>query len=413
MADDCTEDTKVDKKYQTNEDKGIQCELIGMETTYVDNVFVGIIGIDDYGDVPNCDNLKRVRDDINKSIDLWTTYFGYDTYVLSQYFQNKINKRTKIYTSDITDFLGDVRYQYKTKSKLKYKYDALIIMIFGHGAIRRDGEECLVTSGGNLVSFEKIRRYFSAEHIGTDRAVTSIRIFIIDVCRGQTYAHVITVPTRGVNTVENLWKHTSDTNVNSNICTFYSTTRGIKVEDNGLLTTAISDVMKNVGTDLKYYTLDDIFTKVQQLFGTKYVDVCPEFVSTCKFKIKLRRSDKAEITYRELGDCKIKPERGYEFKPVPADKAEDIVVEDLDGLQLIDNLDEVNIIQLKRMNTTDEILVNGSAWNVRINESVWNTGNLLIDVTNISPSTRLILPIVFRKTYLPLSNFIASVVYCC
>ena len=56
-------------------------------------------------------------------------------------------------------------------------------MIFGHGVRSEDGQECLVTSDGNLIPFEEIRSKFDANNIKSERAVTSIRIFIIDASR--------------------------------------------------------------------------------------------------------------------------------------------------------------------------------------------------------------------------------------
>ena len=107
--------TEEDNKYEASTDIVIDG---GIETAYVDDVFVGIIGIDNYEDAIGLDNLKEVAGDIDRSVKLWNEYFGYDTLILSQYYST-ISKRSKIYRKDVMDFLVDVRDKYNTKKSLK------------------------------------------------------------------------------------------------------------------------------------------------------------------------------------------------------------------------------------------------------------------------------------------------------
>ena len=71
-----------------------------------------------------------------------------------------------------------------------------------------------------------------------------------------------------------------------------------------------------IGDNLKYYTLDDVFTRVKQLVDRKFIsDNCPQFESTNKFKIKLRRKEdvkKGEIKYYTLRQM-VPPRAKYEF----------------------------------------------------------------------------------------------------
>ncbi|ETN98842.1 subfamily C14A unassigned peptidase (C14 family), partial [Reticulomyxa filosa] len=116
------------------------------------------------------------------------------------------------------------------------KYDGLIIIICGHG---RKGN-MLVTSDGNSLSIDKIRKTFNCHEMESFKDFP--KIFIVDVCRGESVptAHKITMRGTNINQDISLYGHSDD-----GFLTIWSTTRGHQVADFSLLSNCMTKVIKS------------------------------------------------------------------------------------------------------------------------------------------------------------------------
>ena len=263
-------------------------------TKTVNNALVAIVGIDDYHTNPHWKNLNGVIGDVEKSIKLWSEYFCYDTTVLANKSNNDENdeqkaNRSKIYRDDVFDFMLDnVRDPLTRKDN---KYDALIFMIFGHGM-----DESLITSDCTPIYYDEIRSYFDATQVRKKWAAHHMRLFIIDTCRGTDHSHTLTIPSRGNSF------NPKTVNKDSNICTYYATTKNYAVGDKNEFIDTIDKTMRMM--DINEYTLYEIITKIASGLDNKSRSwYCPEFVSTNKFKIKLKKRtnvEKGNVSYWEL-----------------------------------------------------------------------------------------------------------------
>ena len=272
--------SKVAKFMSDQEDAKETDSLLQFKTT-TQNALVAIIGINEYHENTIWDNLDSVTSDIEKSIKLWNDFFHYDTYILSNY-QNPTTNRSKIYRKDILHFLNKhIRHKLITEynNMEPNRHDALIIMIFGHGA-----DESLITSDGESISYQELKDYLNTDQITSNEFLNIMRLYIIDTCRGDAFP--IIKKTRGVG------NNNKSVNIESNVCTLYSTPKKYKVADGGFVQPLYNTF---VNADLKKHTLYDIFTKFGLSINEMY---CPQFESTMKFKLKFRQKS---------SDARVKP----------------------------------------------------------------------------------------------------------
>ena len=303
----------------------------------VDEVLVGIIGIEDYlpdtGLMNEQLRLENVTPDINNSKSLWNDYFKYKTMILSG--ENEKNERTNkyIFQNDVKQFLASIHTdfnQWKVEDE-EFKHKALILLVFGHGH-NEDGQESLVTSEGGLIPFEYIR------HLGTDglhpiHTAHSIRLFIFNVCRGGRLACIkeIKPKVRGINDID-IWKPT-EMNTHGNICTLYSVPKGFAAPDHPGFTKKIGETIIDIDDKGEFdkYTLDELCMKVSKGICSVNGNWCPEFSSHNVFKIRLKKNDKpGKLKYHPLKELQELPSLKRVFakpKQIPIDEEEDSTVE--------------------------------------------------------------------------------------
>ena len=277
----------------------------------VDNVLVGIIGIQEY--IPatglNDDETKLtcVDGDVQNCIELFNETMGYRTMVLSG--DNKNNKRGDkyIYETDVSDFLAKVHrsfVSYKDEDETIRKYDALIMVISGHGY-----NESLVTSEGGLVSFRYIQ-HLGGNTLDADLRADTIRLFIFDVCRGGEIMCVkkIKRKTKGPDGDERVWKP-KFANAEMNICALYSVPNGYAAPNEGTFIETIKDTMEDIMDEKEQKdtcTLDEICMKISRDIGGRTDEYyCPQYVTHNKFKIILKKRDadkKKKVKYYEIED---------------------------------------------------------------------------------------------------------------
>lgn len=272
---------------------GKQVIIDGPSTKTVKNALVAIVGINEYHKNTHWKSLEGVTGDVEKSIKLWSEYFCYDTTVLANKSneneeEKKSNNRSKIYYNDVTEFMRK-----KVRNPLQNEnnnYDALIFMLFGHGE-----NEALITSDCTPIYYDEIRRYFAAKEVGINWAAHHMRLFIVDTCRGSKLPYSVDIPSRG-------GYNPKTVNNDSNICTYYATTKDHAVGDQNLFIDVVDKAMRSL--DLDKYTLYEVITKIAEKTDGKSASwYCPEFASTNKFKIKLQKRgdvEKGEVTYYEL-----------------------------------------------------------------------------------------------------------------
>ncbi|ETO35972.1 caspase-1, partial [Reticulomyxa filosa] len=114
--------------------------------------------------------------------------------------------------------------------KNKKQYDALIIIISGHG----DEGDVLVTSDGEYLPIDEIKSSFDCNRMGSLKNCP--KIFIIDICRGSNVpqiASVIQIKGKG--------KEQNNIHNNNGFLMIWSTTKGYQVGDLSLF----SETMKN------------------------------------------------------------------------------------------------------------------------------------------------------------------------
>ncbi|ETO11420.1 hypothetical protein RFI_25954, partial [Reticulomyxa filosa] len=144
-------------------------EKIGKIKT-IKNALVVMIAISEYCDNKMLCNLPNVREkDVKNFREVFKQELNYE-FVCNEEF--KMNKE------DIDEFLENVIVNHKLY-KNKRNYDALIIIIAGHG----DEGDALVTSDGKHVPIDGIRSLFNCNKMESLRDYP--KIFIIDVCRGS------------------------------------------------------------------------------------------------------------------------------------------------------------------------------------------------------------------------------------
>ncbi|ETO32440.1 hypothetical protein RFI_04677, partial [Reticulomyxa filosa] len=148
--------------------------IISGKCKIIKNALVVMIAISEYTDKKKYGDLSNVKDeDVNNFKQLFEQELNY-TFV--------VNESPQMTKKEVRSFLTKFIAKYKLHANTR-KYDGLIMIICGHG----EKGNMLVTSDGKSLSIDEIRELFDLP-----------KIFIIDVCRGETSptAHS-TTSTRG------------------------------------------------------------------------------------------------------------------------------------------------------------------------------------------------------------------------
>ncbi|ETO25878.1 caspase 3, apoptosis-related cysteine protease a [Reticulomyxa filosa] len=137
----------------------------------IKNALVIMIAISEYIDNEIWPNLPNVKEqDVGNFKQLFEQNLGYE-FVCNTNF--KMNKE------DVKEFLIEVITS-RELVKNKQKYDALIVIVSGHG----DKEDVLITSDGKKTQINSIRTLFDCDRMSSFQNFP--KIFFIDACRGTT-----------------------------------------------------------------------------------------------------------------------------------------------------------------------------------------------------------------------------------
>ncbi|ETO20143.1 hypothetical protein RFI_17076 [Reticulomyxa filosa] len=136
----------------------------------IKNALVVMITISEYCDNEIWCNLPNVQKDADNLRQLFEQELKYE-------FVH--NKEFKMNKEDVAEFLEDVTIKHEL-AKNKRKYDALTIIILGHG----DKRDALITSEGAYFPIDCIRSLFNCSKMESLRNCP--KIFIINTCHGNT-----------------------------------------------------------------------------------------------------------------------------------------------------------------------------------------------------------------------------------
>ncbi|ETN99195.1 caspase-1, partial [Reticulomyxa filosa] len=131
---------------------------------------------------------------------------------------------------DVNEFLTALAFNHKLH-KNKKQYDALIIIISGHG---NEGD-VLVTSDGEYLPIDEIKSFFDCNRMGSLKDCP--KIFIIDICRGSNVPQIAS----GTQTKGKQGKEQNNIHNDNGFLMIWSTTKGYQVGDLPLF----SESMKN------------------------------------------------------------------------------------------------------------------------------------------------------------------------
>ncbi|ETO01809.1 hypothetical protein RFI_35630 [Reticulomyxa filosa] len=198
-------------------------QIVIGKTKTIKNALVVMIAISEYKDSKKWPNLENVKDrDTNNFKSIFKQELNYE-FVCNE--EPEMNKE------DVNEFLADLISTHKLH-KNKKEYDALIMIISGHG----DEEDVLVTSEGNSIPINEIRSSFDCSRINSLKDCP--KIFIIDVCRGNVVPqNAENIPIKGKNNKEQNNMHNDN-----GFLMIWSTTKGYQVADLSLF----SESMKNI-----------------------------------------------------------------------------------------------------------------------------------------------------------------------
>ncbi|ETO33231.1 hypothetical protein RFI_03875, partial [Reticulomyxa filosa] len=245
MKDDIIESDETVKREFKNDKPTFKVTLRPIEigkTKIISNALVVMIGISKYIDNKKWPNLKNVKD--------------IDMINFKQLFKQELNykfvcnEESTMNKEDVHEFLADVIAKQKLH-KNKRKYDALIIILSGHG---NEGD-VLVTSEGDSIPIDEIRTSFDCNRMKSLKDCP--KIFIIDVCRGNySPQSENSVLTRGENGPQQ-----NNTHNGSEFLMIWSTTKGYQVSDLALLSTSMRHT---IGSKYKSnYSLNQMLKEVR------------------------------------------------------------------------------------------------------------------------------------------------------
>ncbi|ETN99545.1 caspase-7 (C14 family), partial [Reticulomyxa filosa] len=166
------------KEFENNEPTfkirwiSLQQPLMIGKAKSIKNALVIMIAISEYEDNKKWPNLESAKDtDINNFKYIFEQELNYEFVC---------NKEPKMNKDDVNEFLVDLIAGHKLH-KNKKQYDALIIIISGHG----DEGDVLVMSDGEYLSIDEIKSSFDCNRMRSLKDCP--KIFIIDICRGMAF----------------------------------------------------------------------------------------------------------------------------------------------------------------------------------------------------------------------------------
>ncbi|ETO11667.1 hypothetical protein RFI_25707, partial [Reticulomyxa filosa] len=226
----------------------LQQPLIIGKTKTIKNALVVMIAISEYVDNKKWPNLESIKDtDISNFKSVFKQELNYEFIC---------NDKPKMNKEDVHEFLTDLMTYHKLY-KNKKQYDALIMIISGHGKVG----DVLVTSEGDTISIDEIRTSFDCSRMKSFQDFP--KIFIIDVCRGNnTPQTASSVGKKGENGEEKNNIHNDN-----GFLTIWSTTKGYQVSDLSLF----SESMKNAIVS-KYkigYSLNQMLKEIREDLNRK------------------------------------------------------------------------------------------------------------------------------------------------
>ncbi|ETO25639.1 hypothetical protein RFI_11496 [Reticulomyxa filosa] len=231
MKDNIIEsDEAVKREFENNEPtfkilwNPLQQPLVIGKTKAIKNALVVMIAISEYEDNNKWPNLESAKDiDINNF-----------KYIFEQelHYEFVYNEESKMNKDDVNEFLAELVFNHKLH-KNKNQYDALIMIISGHG----DEGDVLVTSDGKYVSIDKIRSSFNSHEM--ESLKDSPKIFIIDVCRGSN------VPQSTSSTQKKGKQGKEQNNIHNDngFLMIWSTTKGYQVGDLSLFSESVKNTV--------------------------------------------------------------------------------------------------------------------------------------------------------------------------
>eukprot|EP01084_Bolivina_argentea_P022240 41336_1 len=312
----------------------------------ISHPFVMIIGVTTYNKKKSkgWKHLAGVEQDVKRMKDLFQhkLQFGHktDVYVLTDYDEYKnASKR------DIIKFIKLCERTVDEQKVNKYRYDALICIVSGHGI-----QGSLVASDGKYVDINKfLFNKFNADNI--ELLANRPKIFIFDTCRGKVPARVKTkfINVRGAELISQ--------NVESGFRISYATTKGKTApshETGGAFIQALYDTITNLYEKQRILNKIDFqtilrmtsrkardrtndmlcpvhedYTVYKLYFGCKYTEDNSEFVDTDSSILRM-------VTLESY--IQMKSERELTLRDTPTSSDEE--TESVRGVESVDQEEE-------------------------------------------------------------------------
>ncbi|ETO20793.1 hypothetical protein RFI_16424, partial [Reticulomyxa filosa] len=243
--------------------------MIG-KTKIIKNALVVMIAISEYTDNTKWHNLPNVK---KKDIKNFTKLFKQELK-----YKFVCNKEAKMNKEDVNEFLANLTVTHKLHKNEK-KYDALIMIISGHG----DKGDVLVTSDGKNMSINNIRTSFNSDEM--ESLKNCPKIFIIDACRGE---HIPQPPkntrTRGVIEKDKSYIHNDN-----GFFMLWSTTKGYRVYDSSLFSKHVkcTIISKYKSGYSLHQMIKEIRKKIKRVAGAHY---CVESQDTVDYDIAFKKN---------------------------------------------------------------------------------------------------------------------------
>ncbi|ETO04643.1 caspase-8 precursor [Reticulomyxa filosa] len=250
-----SEDLNYEKFYQSHNRLDAKIKIIK-------NAFVLMIAISKYND-KKWKNLSSVKKkDVKNFKGLFKRELNY------KFVCNEEHSMSK---TDVQKFLTEQTCKHKLHKNEK-EYDALIIIICGHG----DAGNVLVTSEGENISIDTIRSYFDNQKLTSFEDYP--KIFFIDICRGNNKSK--NIQKRG--------KEGGDVHNDDGFLILWSTTSGYEVGDLSLFSESIKDtIISKYENTFLYQMLKEVRVNVKGRPDSS--TYCVEISDTTDYNIILEK----------------------------------------------------------------------------------------------------------------------------
>ena len=216
-----------------------------------------------------------------------------------------IRSKTKLTKRNLDDFIDGVIMVEKLREN-PYKYDGIIICLFGHGLSNNEFE----TSDFKTRNIDYIKSRFNGDNLDSFNGIP--KIFIIDICRGIenskehqkrkiiSYDAIADFNTRSTKN-EKIWCHTDH-----DFYTIYSTTPGYKAPDCSYLTEHIYKTMKKE-VNINNTTFDEILNKAHHEIRKITGSCCIQQIHTLSYHIlfKINKNNKYYFFNKFLNDLDL------------------------------------------------------------------------------------------------------------